>query len=107
MHQAAQCLQPVTEKIKTALLAENVVHFDESGFYIFNVPFDNNLAERDIRMLKVQQKISGCFRSSVGADAFCTMRTYTSSLRKQGLDVWPALNSVFLGQILEPAYAPV
>ena len=75
--------------------------------YDFNVPFDNNLAERDIRMLKVQQKISGCFRSSTGAEAFCTTRSYTSSLRKQGLDVWRALNSIFHGPLIEPCFAPV
>lgn len=97
-------------KTKARNLAERFEHYRDPILAFvtdFNVPFDNNLAERDIRMLKVQQKISGCFRSSAGADDFCTMRTYTSSLRKQGLSVWPALNSIFLGQILEPAYTPV
>lgn len=75
--------------------------------YDFNVPFDNNRAEQDIRMLKVQQKISGCFRSSTGAEAFCTTRSYTSSLRKQGLDIWRALNSIFHGPLIEPCYTPV
>ena len=74
----------------------------------FNLPFDNNLAERDIRMLKVQQKISGCFRSSDGANAFCTTRSYISSLRKQNLDVWSALNSIFNSHtLIEPNYTPV
>jgi len=97
-------------KTKARNLAERLDRYRRqilAFVYDFNVPFDNNLAERDIRMLKVQQKVSGCFRSSVGAVAFCTIRSYTSSLRKQGLDVWSALNSIFLGPLIEPAYPPV
>ena len=65
------------------------------------VPFDNNLAERDLRMMKVQQKISGCFRGQ-GASYFCRIRGYISSLRKQGLNVLEGLESVFRGQPLMP-----
>lgn len=63
----------------------------------FQVPFDNNLAERDLRMLKVQQKIAGCFRTPAGATAFCRIRSYVSTVRKQGHNVLTALKQVFAG----------
>lgn len=98
------------KKTKPRNLAERLVKRRRAVLafvYDFKVPFDNNLAERDIRMLKVQQKISGCFRRTIGADAFCTIRSYTSSLRKQGVPIWPAINSIFTRHIIEPNYTPV
>jgi transposase len=71
--------------------------------YPFWVPFDNHLAERDLRMAKVRQKVSGGFRSGEGAALFCRIRGYISTLRKQGCHILPALQSVFEGNPFVPA----
>jgi transposase len=69
------------------------------------IPFDNNQAERDLRGLKIQQKVSGCFRSDWGSEAYATIRGYLATLRKQGQSLLAALNTVFVGRPLYPASA--
>lgn len=77
-------------------------HQDEVLAFLddFAVPFDNNQAERDLRMLKVQQKISGCFRSPAGAAAFCRIRGVLVTCAKQGVALLAALQALFEGRTL-------
>jgi transposase len=78
--------------------AETLAFLDD-----FTVPFDNNQAERDIRMTKVRQKISGGFRTTTGADRFSRIRGYISTLRKQGIPIFAAITSTLTGAPPMPA----
>jgi transposase len=99
------------ERIKQAP-ARNVLqrlYFDQEAVLAFlhdlTIPFDNNQAERDLRMLKVQQKVSGSFRSDNGAAAFARIRGYLSTLSKQREGLLAALEALFTGRPLVPALA--
>jgi transposase len=65
--------------------------------YDFDVPFDNNLSERDIRMMKLRLKISGTFRSKLGADMFCRIRGFIATAKKQGINVLEVIEGVWQG----------
>jgi len=71
--------------------------------YDFGVPFDNNQAERDVRMMKLRQKISGTFRTTGGADVFCGIRGYISTVRKNGCRMLDAIQDALRGDPFIPS----
>ena len=75
--------------------ADDVLRFMSNAF----VPFTNNLAERDIRMPKLKQKVSGCYRTLKGAQAYCCIRSYLATLQKQSKDVMKALIAAIAGRM--------
>ena len=82
------------------LLARLEAHRDEvlRSLDDTRVPFDNNQGERDLRMVKLQQKISGCWRTLAGAEAFLALRSYVSTARKQAMNPLAVLRQLFEGR---------
>ena len=90
------------KRSKSRNLLERLRDYEEDTLRFMDnelVPFSNNLGENDIRMTKVQQKISGCFRSTNGARIFCRVRSYLSTCRKQGIKSSEALELLFNGKL--------
>ena len=68
------------------------------------VPFTNNLAEQTVRMPKVKQKVSGCFRALHAAQTYCVIRSYSATLHKQGANIFEALVATFKGAPPQPCF---
>ena len=101
-HRGRQKQSPARNLLERLWLGqEEVLAFLED----LTIPFDNNQAERDLRMLKVQQKISGCFRSTRGGTAFARIRGYLATMRKHGVAQLTALETVVRGAPYLPAFA--
>jgi len=90
------------KKSKSRNLLERLIEFKDDVLRFMNdidVPFTNNQGENDLRMTKVQQKISGCFRSMDGAYIFCRVRSYLITCRKHGIAATDALETLFKGAL--------
>lgn len=104
-HPRRQPGQGRTRQSKAANLLDRLEDYDLSVLAFLldpNVPFTNNQGEQDIRMIKVKQKISGCFRTLFGAQVFARIRSYLSTCRKQGRNLWEACYQVVMGQPFLP-----
>ena len=89
------------KRSKARNLLERLRNFEQDVLRFMDVeqvPFTNNQGENDLRMTKVQQKISGCFRSMEGARIFCRIRSYLSTCRKHGITATQALTLLFQGK---------
>ena len=82
---------------KELCLLDRFAAYEEEtlAFLLHGVPFDNNEAERDLRMMKTRQKISGCFRSLEWAKGFAKVRSVIATARKKSVDVYPLLQNLF------------
>ena len=94
----------VAKKSKTQNMIERFINHKDSILAFANnflIPFGNNLAEQAIRMMKVKQKISGCFRSENGAKNFADIRSYIATAKKQGMPIMQAIASAIKGQAFQ------
>lgn len=94
------------KKTKSQNLLDRLCNYESSVLaflYDKNIPFSNNLAEQDIRMIKVRLKISGCFRTLQGAKQFARIRSYISTARKQGWNILDAITSAVVGKPYIPS----
>ena len=92
------------KRTKSRALLERLRNFEDDVLRFMtrvDIPFTNNQGENDIRMTKVHQKISGCFRSEQGSEIFCLVRSYLSTCRKQKVSASEALNLLFKSQLPE------
>ena len=91
-----------TKRSKARNLLERLMDYEMETLRFMDeeqVPFTNNRGENDIRMTKVQQKVSGCFRSMEGASIFCRVRSYLSTCKKHGMRATDALRILFEGRL--------
>ena len=97
------------KRSKSRNLLERLINYEADVLRFMTdaeVPFTNNQGENDIRMTKVHQKISGCFRSMEGAEIFCRIRGYISSCQKHGVSSSEAMELLFAGKLPEFASLP-
>ena len=88
------------KKGKTLALVERLANYKASVclfIHNFNVPFDNNQAERDLRMIKVKAKVSGCFRTEEGARDYLKIMSYVGTAHKQGYNAYEAIKNAITG----------
>ena len=105
LHPRRQLGQGRTKQDKATNLLDRLEDYDLSVLAFLldpEVPFTNNRGEQEIRMIKVKQKISGCFRTLAGARVFARVRSYLSTCRKQGHNLWEACRRVVIGQPFMP-----